>query len=56
MCVCVFIRQAIPLPRVEPLVSLVTGRLRDKSSSVRKNALQLLTTIIANNPFAAQVS
>ena len=34
---------------------LVAGRLRDKSSSVRKNALQLLSSWLTHNPFSGEV-
>ena len=48
--------QAIPLTRQRPLLQLVVGRLRDKSSTVRKYALQLLTAFLTGNPFAGKVS
>ena len=48
--------QAIPLPRLKVVLDLAVGRLRDKSSLVRKNAVQLLTTFLTRNPFAATVS
>ena len=53
VCVCL---QAIPLPRLKAILPLVFGRTEDKSSNVRKNAVQLLTTVLAANPFAAKVS
>ena len=53
ICVCL---QAIPLPRLKAILPLVFGRTEDKSSNVRKNAVQLLTTVLAANPFAAKVS
>ena len=34
----------------------MVGRTQDKSSNVRKNAVQLLTGLMATNPFAAKVS
>ena len=37
-------------------VTLVAGRLKDKSSSVRKNALQLLSAWLTHNPFSGKVS
>lgn len=46
---------AIPLSRQRNVLPLVVGRLRDKSSQVRKNALQLLTAFVTSNPFAPQV-
>ena len=48
--------QAIPLPRLKVVLELAVGRLRDKSSLVRKNAVQLLTTLLTRNPFDATVS
>ena len=47
--------QAIPLPRQKVLLELVVGRLRDKSSNVRKNAVQLLSAFLTSNPFAGKV-
>jgi len=47
--------QALPLPRQNGLLQLVVGRLRDKSSQVRKNAIQLLIAMLQANPLAAQV-
>lgn len=47
--------KSIPLPRLKNLLVLVCGRLNDKSSLVRKNTLQLLTGLLKNNPFAANV-
>ncbi|PVD36929.1 hypothetical protein C0Q70_03922 [Pomacea canaliculata] len=48
--------KSLPLPRQEVLVSLVLGRLQDKSSQVRRYAIQLLTAILRCNPFAAKLS
>lgn len=48
--------QAIPLPRQHQLLELVTGRLHDKSSSVRKNAIQFLTVFLQKNPYSAVIS
>ena len=33
------------------LLKLVVGRLRDRSSNVRKHAVQLLTILLQNNPY-----
>ena len=46
---------AIPLKRQQRLLQLVIGRLHDKSSNVRKQAVQLLTTLLQCNPFAASM-
>ena len=48
--------KAIPLPRQRSVMSLTLGRLQDKSSIVRKNAVQLLSEFLTSNPFAAKVS
>ena len=46
---------ALPLPRRQKVVDLVVGRLQDKSSSVRKYAIQVVTALLRNNPFAEKV-
>ncbi|GFR90044.1 condensin complex subunit 1 [Elysia marginata] len=48
--------KCLPLLRQEIVMSLVVGRLSDKSSIVRKNALQLVTALLKSNPFAARLS
>ncbi|XP_060583069.1 condensin complex subunit 1-like isoform X2 [Ruditapes philippinarum] len=48
--------KCLPLPHQENLLCLVIGRLQDKSSSVRKYAIQLITALLKNNPFAAKLS
>ena len=48
--------QAIPLARQMPVLELGIGRLLDKSSNVRKSALQLLTEYLAGNPFSSKVT
>lgn len=45
-----------PLTWQEKVLTLVIGRLADKSSQVRKNAIQLVTAFIKCNPFAAKLS
>lgn len=37
------------------MLELAAGRLQDKSSNVRKAAVQLLTTLLQSNPFAAKL-
>ncbi|XP_052761140.1 condensin complex subunit 1-like isoform X1 [Mya arenaria] len=49
-------QKCLPLPHQENLLKLVIGRLEDKSSQVRKYAIQLITTLLKNNPFAAKLS
>jgi len=51
----IVIEQCLPLLQQESLMKLVVGRLRDKSSIVRRNALQLLTALLKLNPFAAKL-
>ncbi len=43
--------KAIPLNRQNRLLKLVVGRLRDRSSNVRKQAVQLLTFLLQCNPY-----
>lgn len=48
--------QALPLTRFQAVVALAVGRLADKSVLVCKNAIQLLASFLANNPFSCKVS
>lgn len=47
--------QAVPLSQHQQILKKVVGRLRDKSSNVRKFALHLLAAFLKANPFAAKV-
>ncbi|XP_064081670.1 condensin complex subunit 1-like [Macrobrachium nipponense] len=47
--------KAVPLRRQQHVLELVLGRLKDRSSTVRKNAVQLLTAFLKGNPFAAKL-
>ena len=47
--------KCIPLARQHRVLELSAGRLQDKSSNVRKAAVQLLTTLLESNPFAAKL-
>ena len=47
--------KAIPLSRQQSLLRLVIGRLQDKSSNVRKQAVQLLTALLQCNPFTTSM-
>lgn len=47
--------QALPLTRFQAVVALAVGRLADKSVLVCKNAIQLLASFLANNPFSCKV-
>ncbi|XP_041377786.1 condensin complex subunit 1-like [Gigantopelta aegis] len=47
--------KCLPLPRQEHLTNLVLGRLQDKTSQVRKYAIQLMTALLKYNPFAAKL-
>jgi len=47
--------KCIPLARQHHVLELAAGRLQDKSSNVRKAAVQLLTTLLESNPFAAKL-
>lgn len=48
-------QKAVPLSRQSHLLELAISRLQDKSSIVRKNAIQLLKTYLICNPFGAQL-
>ncbi|XP_004869450.1 condensin complex subunit 1 isoform X1 [Heterocephalus glaber] len=49
-------RKALPLTRFQDVVALAVGRLADKSVLVCKNAIQLLASFLANNPFSCKLS
>ncbi|XP_077025908.1 condensin complex subunit 1 isoform X2 [Tamandua tetradactyla] len=49
-------QKALPLTRFQAVVSLAVGRLADKSVLVCKNAIQLLASFLANNPFSCKLS
>lgn len=48
--------QVIPISRQHQLLETVRGRLSDRSSVVRRNAIILLTSFLTCNPYAARVS
>ncbi|XP_044155231.1 condensin complex subunit 1 [Bufo gargarizans] len=48
--------KALPLSRFRSVVTLVVGRLFDKSVKVCKNAIQVLASFLANNPFTCKLS
>lgn len=45
----------LPLSYQEDLVSLVLGRLDDKSANVRRYAIQLFTALLQSNPYASNL-
>ncbi|CAH2322684.1 condensin complex subunit 1 [Pelobates cultripes] len=47
--------KALPLTRFQSVVALAVGRLFDKSVNVCKNAIQLLASFLANNPFTCKL-
>jgi len=47
--------KCIPLARQHRVLEVAAGRLQDKSSNVRKASVQLLTTLLESNPFAAKL-
>nr|XP_019781545.2 condensin complex subunit 1 isoform X3 [Tursiops truncatus] len=49
-------QKALPLTRFQAVVALAVGRLADKSVLVCKNAIQLLASFLANNPFSCKLS
>ena len=51
------VAKAIPVGRlVDSLLVRVCGRLQDKSSIVRKSAVQFLSTCLQGNPYSSNVS
>ncbi|CAO2606618.1 Condensin complex subunit 1 [Lemmus lemmus] len=49
-------QKVLPLTRFQVVVALAVGRLADKSVLVCKNAIQLLASFLANNPFSCKLS
>ncbi|XP_066213963.1 condensin complex subunit 1 [Saccopteryx leptura] len=49
-------QKALPLTRFQAMMALAVGRLADKSVLVCKNAIQLLASFLANNPFSCKLS
>uniref|UniRef100_A0A8C6Y588 Condensin complex subunit 1 n=1 Tax=Naja naja TaxID=35670 RepID=A0A8C6Y588_NAJNA len=49
-------QKALPLTRFQAVVCLAVGRLQDKAVTVVKNAIQLLSAFLSNNPFSCKVS
>ena len=48
--------RAVPLKMQQPIAEAATGRLEDKANLVRKNATQLLTTMMQFNPYHPKLS
>lgn len=51
-----FMERKVPLKRLNPLIEEVVGRLQDKSTYVRKNAVQLLNSFLKYNPLADKLN
>lgn len=49
-------QKALPLTRFQGVMALAVGRLADRSVLVCKNAIQLLASFLANNPFSCKLS
>ncbi|EGV98523.1 condensin complex subunit 1 [Cricetulus griseus] len=49
-------QKVLPLTRFQAVMALAVGRLADKSVLVCKNAIQLLASFVANNPFSCKLS
>lgn len=47
--------KAIPVSRINRLLELVIGRLNDKSTNVKKQAVHLIRDLLEGNPFCGQV-
>mmetsp|Transcript_21819 Transcript_21819/g.45861 ORF Transcript_21819/g.45861 Transcript_21819/m.45861 type:complete len:1356 (+) Transcript_21819:199-4266(+) len=44
-------KQSLPLDRVMPVTKIAIDRLNDKAVSVRRYSMQLITSLLDNNPF-----
>jgi hypothetical protein len=51
-----FSERCVPLDRMQAVTIATVGRLRDKAAQVRKNAIQLLTTMLQYNPYSPKLS
>ncbi|XP_039194642.1 condensin complex subunit 1 [Crotalus tigris] len=49
-------QKALPLTRFQAVMCLAVGRLQDKAVTVVKNAIQLLSAFLSNNPFSCKLS
>lgn len=49
------LKPAIPLNLQHKVLTLTAGRLRDKTCSVRKNAIQLLIALMQSNPYSGRL-
>lgn len=52
---CVDVPNYTHIVKITPSTCSHAGRLEDKSANVRKAALQLLATLLLNNPFGPQL-
>ena len=48
--------KAVPVRRINAVVELAVDRLLDKTASVRKQALSVLTSVLDNNPFSGNLN
>eukprot|EP00578_Thalassiosira_sp_NH16_P013282 CAMPEP_0181126046 /NCGR_PEP_ID=MMETSP1071-20121207/27397_1 /TAXON_ID=35127 /ORGANISM="Thalassiosira sp., Strain NH16" /LENGTH=1435 /DNA_ID=CAMNT_0023211575 /DNA_START=62 /DNA_END=4367 /DNA_ORIENTATION=+ len=49
-------RRSLPLDRIMPVTAIAIDRLQDKTVMVRRYAMQLLTTLLENNPFMGMLN
>mmetsp|Transcript_1590 Transcript_1590/g.3412 ORF Transcript_1590/g.3412 Transcript_1590/m.3412 type:complete len:1390 (+) Transcript_1590:152-4321(+) len=49
-------KQSLPLDRIMPVTAIAIDRLQDKTVMVRRYAMQLLTTLLENNPFMGMLN
>jgi len=49
------LKPAIPLSLQHKVLTLTAGRLRDKTCTVRKNAIQLLIALMQSNPYSGRL-
>ena len=47
--------KAVPVRRINAVAELAVDRLKDKTASVRKQALSVLTSLLDNNPFSGNL-
>ncbi|KAL7500027.1 hypothetical protein ACHAWT_007982 [Skeletonema menzelii] len=49
-------KQSLPLDRIMPVTAIAIDRLQDKAVMVRRYAMQLLTSLLENNPFMGMLN
>mmetsp|Transcript_7744 Transcript_7744/g.13486 ORF Transcript_7744/g.13486 Transcript_7744/m.13486 type:complete len:1395 (-) Transcript_7744:164-4348(-) len=49
-------KQSLPLDRIMPVTAIAIDRLQDKTVMVRRYAMQLVTSLLENNPFMGMLN